>query len=157
MGFHILVRHLYIEPGLGPCICTEPQSIWLSLNLEMASNLIMLGHQQMQCWLQNVICSVQVSLAIIHLIIFHNQTMVTPKLPRRSSEILWHWSVNRMYSLHIETRWCNLELHPGGNLLTHWGLRKMATNLQITFLKKFSWMKIVIFGLKFHWSLLLRV
>ena len=40
-----------------------------------------------------------------------------------------------------------------GILLTHWGRPKMAAISQTTF----SWMKMFEFGLKFHWSLFLRV
>ena len=41
--------------------------------------------------------------------------------------------------------------------LTHWGRNKMAAIFQTTFSKSFSSVKIVIYWLKFHWSLSLRV
>ena len=39
--------------------------------------------------------------------------------------------------------------------LTHWGRDKMADIFQTTFSNAFSWMKILEFRLKFHWSLVL--
>ena len=41
--------------------------------------------------------------------------------------------------------------------LTHWGRDKMASISQTTFSDSFSWMKMLKFRLKFHWSLFLRV
>ena len=41
--------------------------------------------------------------------------------------------------------------------LTHWGRDKMAFILQTTLSNAFSWMKMLEFGLKFHWSLFLRL
>ena len=41
--------------------------------------------------------------------------------------------------------------------LTHWGRCKMAAFSQTTLSNKFSWMKILEFRLKIHWSLFLRV
>ena len=41
--------------------------------------------------------------------------------------------------------------------LTHWGRDKMAAFSQMTLSNAFSWMKILEFWLKFHWSLFLRV
>ena len=41
--------------------------------------------------------------------------------------------------------------------LTCWGQNKIATVLQTTFSKSFSWIKIVLFWLKFHWTLFPRV
>ena len=41
--------------------------------------------------------------------------------------------------------------------LTHWGREKMAAVSQTTLSKAFSWMKILEFRFKFHWSLFLRV
>ena len=42
-------------------------------------------------------------------------------------------------------------------LLTHWGRDKMADIFQTTFSNAFSWMKMLEFWLKCHWSLFLRV
>ena len=42
-------------------------------------------------------------------------------------------------------------------LLTHLPLDKMAANSQTIYSDAFSWMKIIIFWEKFHWSLFLRV
>ena len=44
-----------------------------------------------------------------------------------------------------------------GMLLTHWGRDKMAAISQTTLSNAFSWMKMLEFRLKFHWSLFLRV
>ena len=41
--------------------------------------------------------------------------------------------------------------------LTHWGWNKMAAISQTTFSDAFSWMKMIEFSLKFHWSLFLGV
>ena len=43
------------------------------------------------------------------------------------------------------------------HLLTHWGRDKMAATSQKTLLTAFSWMKLLEFRLKFHWTLFLRV
>ena len=40
---------------------------------------------------------------------------------------------------------------------THWGWDKMAAISQTTLSNAFSWMKMLIFWLRFHWSLFLRV
>ena len=42
-------------------------------------------------------------------------------------------------------------------LLTHWGWDNMATIFQTIFSIAFSWMKMYVLQLKFHWSLFLRV
>ena len=42
-------------------------------------------------------------------------------------------------------------------ILTHWGRDKMAAFLQTTLSNAFSWMKILVFRLKIHRSLFLRV
>ena len=41
-------------------------------------------------------------------------------------------------------------------LLTHWGRYKMAAVSQTTLSNAFSWMRMLWFRLKFHWSLFLR-
>ena len=41
--------------------------------------------------------------------------------------------------------------------LTHWGRDKMAAVSQTTLSNSFSWMKMLEFRLRFHWSLFLRV
>ena len=46
---------------------------------------------------------------------------------------------------------------PGSLNLTHWGRDTMAAFSQTTVWNAFSWMKILEFRLKFHWSLFLRV
>ena len=43
------------------------------------------------------------------------------------------------------------------NELTHWGWDKMAAVSQTTLSNAFSWMKMLEFGLRFHWSLFPRV
>ena len=42
-------------------------------------------------------------------------------------------------------------------LLTHWGRDKMAAIFQTTLSNAFSWIRILEFWLRFHWSLFLRV
>ena len=44
-----------------------------------------------------------------------------------------------------------------GLFKTHWGREKMAAIFQTTFSYAFSWMKILKFRLRFHWSLFPRV
>ena len=41
--------------------------------------------------------------------------------------------------------------------LTQWGRNKIATVFQAAFSNAFSWMKIFVFWLKFHWRLFLRI
>ena len=43
------------------------------------------------------------------------------------------------------------------NTLTHWGRDKMAAVSQTTLSNAFSWMKMLEFRLRFHWSLFLRI
>ena len=45
----------------------------------------------------------------------------------------------------------------GNAYLTHWGREKMDAISQTTFSNAFSWMKMLEYRLKFHWSLFLRV
>ena len=42
-------------------------------------------------------------------------------------------------------------------MLTHWGLDNIEAVSQTTFSKAFSWMKMIEFRLRFHWSLFPRV
>ena len=53
--------------------------------------------------------------------------------------------------------WGKTSYHEGCLLLTHWGRDKMAAISQTTLSNAFSWMKILEFRWKFHWSLFLRV
>ena len=46
---------------------------------------------------------------------------------------------------------------PGLNVLTHWGRDKMDAISQTPFSSSFSWMKMLEFRLKFHWTSFLRV
>ena len=45
----------------------------------------------------------------------------------------------------------------GSKWLTHWGWDKIAAVSQMTLSNAFSWMKMLEFWLRFHWSLFLRV
>ena len=47
--------------------------------------------------------------------------------------------------------------HAWNRHLTHWGGDKMAAISQTTLSNAFSWMKILEFRLKLHWSLFLRI
>ena len=60
-----------------------------------------------------------------------------------TTKILMWWS----------SRWCLWNMA----CLTHWGRDKMAAVFQTTFSIAFSWIKMYVFRLKFHWSLFLRV
>ena len=51
---------------------------------------------------------------------------------------------------------CSLTYRFEGHL-THWGRGKMAAISQTTLSNAFSWMKVLQFRLKFHWSLFLRM
>ena len=53
------------------------------------------------------------------------------------------------------TQWLSVGIF--SYLLTHWGRDKMAAISQTTLSSAFSWMKMLEFRLKFHWSLFLRV
>ena len=68
----------------------------------------------------------------------------------RGSILLWLRMVlandNRLNIINIFSHW-----------LTHWGRDKMAAFSQATISNAFSWMKILEFRLKIHWSLFLRV
>ena len=44
-------------------------------------------------------------------------------------------------------------LFPKSSMLTYWGLNKMVNIGQTKFSNAFSWMKIIVSGFKFHWSL----
>ena len=58
----------------------------------------------------------------------------------------WPSTVTNLHG-HRQAQW----------LLTHWGREKMAAISQTTLSNAFSWMEKLAFGLKFHWSLFLRV
>ena len=64
------------------------------------------------------------------------------------------FSFNKMH-LKMSVKWRPFCL--GLNELTHWGWDKMDAISQTTHLNTFSWMKMLEFRLKFHWSLFLRV
>ena len=51
----------------------------------------------------------------------------------------------------------HLSLLSGSTILTHWGRDKMAAIFQTTFSNASSWMKMLKFRLRFHWSLFPRV
>ena len=55
----------------------------------------------------------------------------------------------------VKAQWIEAQSFITGTL-THWGWDKMAAILQ-THSNAFSWMKLLEFQLKFHWSLFLRV
>ena len=62
-------------------------------------------------------------------------------------------SIQYVRRLHIEI----IITSPGANELTHWGRDKMAAISQTTLSNAFSWMIMLEFRLKFHWSLSIRV
>ena len=71
---------------------------------------------------------------------------------------LWQLRENSISVLHACGRLQTVLLNSHGLLeLTHWGRDKIAAFSQTTHSNAFSWMKILEFRLKFHWSLFLRV
>ena len=52
--------------------------------------------------------------------------------------------------------WSNFFMYRPTVVLTYWGRDKMAAISQTTFSNGFSWMKMLEFRLRFHWSLFLR-
>ena len=65
---------------------------------------------------------------------------VNPVQPPRNIKVVdWIWEIS------------------GKGCLTHWGRDQMAAFSQTTLSNAFSWMKILEFRLKFHWTLFLRV
>ena len=70
------------------------------------------------------------------------------------------WSSLVQVMKHQAITWTSFTLFAFGPLrtqLTHWGRDKMAAVSQTTHSNAFSWMKMLEFRLRFHWSLFLRV
>ena len=65
-------------------------------------------------------------------------------------ESLWHTEINGILMVITGTTTSVLSLR-------RWGRDKMASISQTTFSRAFSWVKMIDFWLKFHWSLFLRV
>ena len=65
----------------------------------------------------------------------------------------WPWASSPNHVLRALT----MPLPATGNKLTHWSRDKMAAISQTTLPHSFSWMKMLEFRFKFHWSLFLRV
>ena len=61
-----------------------------------------------------------------------------------------------MYGLPWQTVYALTQMSLG-SVLTHWGQDKMAAIFQTSHSNAFSWMKMSVFRLNFHWSLFLRV
>ena len=90
--------------------------------------------------------------------------------PLRRGEIwVWnmkfHWWVQSLMHVPIpsligDNFWITSTVvahaHLNNHWLTHWGRDKMAAISQTTLSNAFSWMKLLEFRLKFHWSLFLR-
>ena len=69
----------------------------------------------------------------------------------------WYWRKLRQKRTELyHTRGCIVYLQVSSHL-THRGRDKMATVSQTTLSNAFSWMKMLEFRLRFHWSLFLRV
>ena len=66
-------------------------------------------------------------------------------------------NLNNSYHIYIEECSSQFGCKPYHNPLTHWGRDKMAAISQTTLSNGFSWMKMLEFRLRFHWSLFLRV
>ena len=60
---------------------------------------------------------------------------------------------NQQYTLYTMAHWRLIYL----NHISHWGRDKMTAVSQTTRSNAFSWMKMLEFWLRFHWSLFLRV
>ena len=60
-------------------------------------------------------------------------------------------SFTKLYLKISAAKW--RPFRPLGDELTHWGRDKMAAISQTTFSKAFSWINMLEFRLKFHWSL----
>ena len=56
----------------------------------------------------------------------------------------------------LNNSWRSVDFTPT-TIQTHWDLNKMADILQMIFSDALCWMKIIIFSLRFHWGLFLRV
>ena len=65
--------------------------------------------------------------------------------------------VNKVKDTKDEDSWEALASDEVSDWLTHWGRDKMAAIFLTTFSNAFSWMKMLEFLLRFHWSLFLRV
>ena len=78
-------------------------------------------------------------------------------------EMLWKESQAPRFQRRQQIFFHNYDIDPWGwleasvNQLTHWGRDKMAVIWQTMLSNAFSWMKMLEFQLKFHWSLFLHV
>ena len=63
--------------------------------------------------------------------------------------LLFQWLIDSLTAIALIVVWMVW--------LTHWGRDKMAAVSQTTLSNAFSWMKMLEFRLRFHWSLFLRV
>ena len=68
-----------------------------------------------------------------------------------------HSTISCISILHEVVNYYSRNDYDGYACLTHWGRDKMAAVSQTTFSNAFSWMKMLEFRFKFHWSLFLRV
>ena len=85
--------------------------------------------------------------------------------PSRSGNRTFSWKLGSMTDLFMA--WLQIILQVTSSSLldncytnviwTHWGRDKMGDIFQMTFWNAFSWMKMYKFGLKFYWSLFLRL
>ena len=105
---------------------------------------------------------------VYNLIIFHIQVIFHPTnyvfcfvvfchawVPVDMAKLLRIITIESRKSLRLPFNWHSLPKF--GTWLTHWGRDKMAAISQTTLWTAFSWMKMLEFRLKFHWSLPLRV
>ena len=69
----------------------------------------------------------------------------------------WKKSVTKIYLSYDKSRdLCRITSVPNYIALTHWGRDKMTAVSQTTLSNAFSWMKMLAFRLRFHWSLFQR-
>ena len=71
-------------------------------------------------------------------------------LARGSYKMKWKLQSYKFGMLHSEQ-----DIFAAKNCLTHWGRDKIAAISQTTLSNAYSWMKMLEFWLRFHWSLLL--
>ena len=80
--------------------------------------------------------------------------------PKKAYEFWWYLKRCQLISTVTNQHWlrqCHCSEKTTSYCLTHFPLDSMAAISQTTFSDAFLWMKIVVFWLKCHWSLFLRV
>ena len=85
-------------------------------------------------------------LRTVHASFYFLHGMMNPQMMIKEMIIThWHCLIWSIYVMVMTSQ------------LTHWGRDKMDAISQTTFSNAFSWMKMFVYRLKFHWNLFLRV